>query len=157
MTNYVFNEGKMFMDIADGIAVVINGETGIYYGMNGFSTALFEALTKGAAVEQIKAVLQKLPEAPTDIVTTFDTFVDKLLYFEILLPGPASDATVVLDPAVAKDADYCMEVEAYDDAQEMLLADPIHEVKEETGWTPEKESIGYTKDETREREKKVRD
>ena len=37
----------------------------------------------------------------------------------------------------------------------MLLADPIHEVKEETGWTPEKDSIGYTKEETKEREKKM--
>ena len=48
-----------------------------------------------------------------------------------------------------------MLVNEYNDAQELLLADPIHEVKEETGWTPEKDSIGYSKDETREREEKM--
>ena len=31
----------------------------------------------------------------------------------------------------------------------------LREVKEETGWTPEKDSIGYSKDETREREEKM--
>ena len=48
-----------------------------------------------------------------------------------------------------------MEIKPYSDAQEMLLADPIHEVKESVGWTPEKDSIGYTKEETKEREKKI--
>ena len=36
MAVYVLNDAKMFSDIADGIAIVINSETGIYYGMNGF-------------------------------------------------------------------------------------------------------------------------
>ena len=35
MTTYALNDSKMFMDIDDGIAIVINSETGIYYGMNG--------------------------------------------------------------------------------------------------------------------------
>ena len=48
-----------------------------------------------------------------------------------------------------------MNVSEYNDAQELLLADPIHEVKEETGWTPQKDSIGYTKEETIEREMKM--
>jgi hypothetical protein len=42
MTNYKLNEDKMFADIADGVAIIINGETGIYYGMNEFGTSIFE-------------------------------------------------------------------------------------------------------------------
>lgn len=34
MPSYNLNEAKMFSDIADGVAIVINSETGIYYGMN---------------------------------------------------------------------------------------------------------------------------
>ncbi len=154
--SYVFNDEKMFMDVSDGIAVVINTETGIYYGMNGFSTCLFDALTQGVAVEQIIQALKELPGAPSDITGDFDVFVQKLLHYNILLPGSTDTGKVVLDADTAKADDYVIEVEAYSDAQEMLLADPVHEVKEETGWTPEKESIGYSKEETREREKKVK-
>ena len=32
MANYQLNESKMFADITDGIAIIINSETGIYYG-----------------------------------------------------------------------------------------------------------------------------
>jgi len=155
MTNYVFNEGKMFMDISDGIAVVINSETGIYYGMNEFGTMLFDALTRGAAVEQIRVALKSVPDVPADIDAKLDVFVGELVKFEIIVPGAGNDGEVTLDGAVAKADNFVMEVKAYDDAQEMLLADPIHEVKEETGWTPEKDSIGYSKEETKEREKKV--
>ena len=60
-----------------------------------------------------------------------------------------------IDETTAKEDDFFMSIKEYSDAQELLLADPIHEVKEETGWTPEKDSIGYTKEETKEREKKL--
>ena len=32
-------------------------------------------------------------------------------------------------------------IKEYNDAQELLLADPIHEVNQETGWSPEKSSL----------------
>ena len=40
MTNYALNESKMFMDIEDGVAIIINSETGIYYGFNAFGTSV---------------------------------------------------------------------------------------------------------------------
>ena len=40
--NYVLNEAKMFTDITDGIAIIINSETGIYYGLNAFATNVYE-------------------------------------------------------------------------------------------------------------------
>ena len=45
--NYVLNEEKMFADVTDGIAIIINSETGIYYGMNGLGTAIYENLVNG--------------------------------------------------------------------------------------------------------------
>ena len=41
MTAYTLNNDKMFVDITDGIAIVINSETGIYYGMNALGTNVF--------------------------------------------------------------------------------------------------------------------
>ena len=78
-----------------------------------------------------------------------------MLEKEILIPTQDFDADINLDENIAKEDNFILELKEYNDAQELLLAYPIHEVKENTGWTPEKYSIGYTKEETKEREKKM--
>ena len=155
MIAYTLNEEKMFVDITDGIAIVINSETGIYYGMNGFGTNVFENVAKGIAIEKIAAALKAIAGAPADVEAKLNAFVDALKEKEIVIEGGESNEALSIDEGVAKEDGFVMEVNEYNDAQEMLLADPIHEVKEDTGWTPEKDSIGYTKEETREREKKL--
>ena len=155
MTAYTLNEEKMFVDITDGIAIVINSETGIYYGMNGFGTNVFENVAKGIAIEKIATVLKGLAGAPADVEARLNAFVGTLKEKEIIISGAENADNASIDEAAAKEDEFDLSVNEYDDAQEMLLADPIHEVKEDTGWTPEKDSIGYTKEETREREKKL--
>ena len=59
--NYVLNDDRMFADVTDGIAIIINSETGIYYGLNGLGTSVYENLVNGASVEEIlKASLRYL-------------------------------------------------------------------------------------------------
>lgn len=153
--NYALNEEKMFADVTDGIAIIINSETGIYYGMNGLGTAVYENLVNGASVEKIAAALKSIDGAPADVESKLNDYIKSMLDNELIVEASESDAEVSIDSAVAKEDNFEMEVKEYNDAQELLLADPIHEVKEETGWTPEKDSIGYSKEETREREKKI--
>ncbi len=155
MATYTLNESKMFMDIADGIAIVINSDTGIYYGFNAFGTSVLEFLTKGVDSDVILQKIKTISGVPDDIEGRFSSFVSELVKDELLIPGAASDLPVQFDAQSVITDHFTMEVKSYADAQEMLLADPIHEVKEDTGWTPEKESIGYTKEETKEREKKM--
>lgn len=155
MTNYVLNDEKMFADITDGIAIVINSETGIYYGMNGLGSTVFENLINGVSVENIVAALKAMPNVPADIETRVQSFIDDVVAKELVIAGEGNDNAANIDAAVATEDGFAISVDEYSDAQELLLADPIHEVKEDTGWTPEKSSIGYTKEETREREKKM--
>ena len=154
MTNYVLNEPKMFADITDGIAIVINSETGIYYGFNAFGTAVLQALMQGVSEEDVLAALKGLTGAPADMEARFQTFMNELKTKELIVEG-AGSGVANIDVSVAATDNFELSVKEYSDAQELLLADPIHEVKEETGWTPEKDSIGYTKEETAEREKKM--
>ncbi len=140
MTTYVLNEAKMFSDIADGLAIVINSETGIYYGMNGFGSAVFENILAGASVEAILDAVKRFDGAPEDMDARMTVFVNALKSFEIVLEGNAS-GTVALEATVAAGDSFALTVTEYDDAQELLLADPIHEVKEETGWRPDKAAL----------------
>lgn len=150
MTSYALNEEKMFVDITDGIAIVINSETGIYYGMNTLGTSVFENIIKGISVENILNNLNKLPNA-ADTETKLNNFISELKNKEIIVEGNDSGEISNIGAEAASEG-FELEVNEYNDAQELLLADPIHEVKEDTGWTPEKDSIGYTKEETKERE-----
>ena len=153
--NYVLNDEKMFADVTDGIAIIINSETGIYYGLNGLGTSVYENLVNGASVEEILTALKSIAGAPADIESRLNSFISKMIEFELIIEGSESSASVEIDSAIASEEDFTLDVSEYNDAQELLLADPIHEVKEETGWTPEKDSIGYSKEETLEREKKM--
>lgn len=153
--NYRLNEEKMFADITDGIAIIINSETGIYYGMNTFATNVYENIVAGVSIENIKTEIEKLSDLPAGFEDNFKMFIDAMVEKEILVKTCDSDAQANIDENLAKEDNYVLELKEYNDAQELLLADPIHEVKEETGWTPEKDSIGYTKEETKEREKKM--
>ena len=155
MTNYALNDEKMFADVTDGIAIIINSETGIYYGLNGLGTIVYENLVNGATIEAISAKLKELAGDSVDIDGNLKLFIDTLLEKELIIEAPATNAEVTIDETIAKEDDFIMTAKEYNDAQELLLADPIHEVKEETGWTPEKDSIGYTKEETIQREEKV--
>lgn len=153
--NYQLNEEKMFADITDGIAIIINSETGIYYGMNTFATNVYENIVAGVSIEDIKAEIEKLSDLPADFEDNFKMFIDAMVEKEVLVEADDNNAQADIDENLAKEDNYVLELKEYNDAQELLLADPIHEVKEETGWTPEKDSIGYTKEETKEREKKM--
>lgn len=154
--NYALNEEKMFADVTDGIAIIINSETGIYYGMNGAGTMVYENLAdKNVSVEKLLAALKAVAGTPADIDARLNAFIQKLLDNELIVEAAASEGIPELNEDVLKEDEFVFDVQEYDDAQELLLADPIHEVKEETGWEPEKNAIGYTKEETREREKKL--
>ena len=155
MTTYALNESKMFMDIEDDVAIIINSETGIYYGFNAFGTSVLEVLSQGADTEAVLNNILSLPNAPVDLKDKFLTFVNELTENEILVEDSSQSVEIVLNATTALNDEFELSVQSYTDAQEMLLADPIHEVKEEMGWTPEKASIGYTKEETYEREKKM--
>jgi hypothetical protein len=155
MTSYKLNEEKMFADITDGMAIVINGETGIYYGMNSFGTTLFENLIKGASTEVVLEKLKKISEA-SDIETKFWSFVNIAVEKELLIPrDEIVEVEIVLDEAAAIADEFNLNFSEYNDAQELLLADPIHEVKEETGWSPEKVSLNLDPEDVARREAKM--
>lgn len=155
MASYVLNDSKMFSDIADGIAIVINSETGIYYGMNGLGTAIFDSLMSGASTEAVLAALKAIPGAPDNMEERLDAFVDTLKGFEIIIPGGDGTAQAELAAKSAEEDNYNPQVVAYDDAQELLLADPIHEVKEDTGWQPDKQALETDMEKVKAKEAKL--
>lgn len=154
--NYVLNEVKMFTDITDGIAIIINSETGIYYGLNAFATNVYENIVRGASIEDIKEELKNINPENKTLLDNFEAFIKAMAEKEILiLSSEDKNETVQIDKNSAKEDNFILELKEYNDAQELLLADPIHEVKDETGWTPEKDSIIEDKELIKQREARM--
>ncbi len=145
MATYVLNDEKMFSDIADGVAIVINSETGIYYGMNMLGTAIFENILEGASTEDITEALQALPNAPENCEELVQKFMAELEDFGIVSQGQTDNAAVNIDITAIEEG-FVLSVQEFNDAQELLLADPIHEVKDDTGWQPSKDALETDED-----------
>ncbi len=137
---YKLNDEKMFFDMAEEQAVVIDSTSGVYFGMNMLASKVFEKLVEGASVVKIAEALKKLPSCPQDIEVALDSFVANLLAYEIIL----SDADVCYDEEIIAEEMWFMEgreflLDSYEDLIDLISADPVHDVDEEFGWPVLKE------------------
>lgn len=130
---YRVNEERMFYDLADNQAVVIDTATGVYYAMNVLGSMVFDYLAKGADPQSIVAFLKKTEGCPSDIETRMGDFVARALSFGLLEKAETSqDVTVAIDQNLM--GNFNMAVDRFEDAVELMMADPVHDVDLEEGW-----------------------
>lgn len=138
---YNLNEEKMFFDIADNQAIVIDSTTGIYYAMNPLGSVTCEYLIKSVAPDTIVKELKKIDECPSDIEEQLQTFIAILLSKEILISGEESTSeTVAISRELVKD-NFLFEFDEFTDAQDIMMADPVHDVEMEAGWPVMKKDL----------------
>ena len=130
---YKLNEEKMFYDMAEGQAIVINFATGMYYGTSSLGSAVLEALLNGASVEAVVAALKALSGCPEDIQASVETFIQALREKEILVPAEGTGTDCVVDAAMLADG-FALTVDEFAEVQDLILADPVHDVDVEQGW-----------------------
>ena len=135
---FELNEAKMFADITDGTAIVINSFTGVYYGMNKLGTSIFQNLLSGISVNAINEAIRVIPGAPEDFTDNLKAFIETISEYDIIIPSTMSSREKpVIDPEIANEDLFQPECIEYKDIQELLYADPIHDVEEDKGWTPQ--------------------
>jgi hypothetical protein len=112
----------------DGDLVVLNLGTGRYFGFNAAAAAIWGGLMAGARPARFCG----LGLADAEI----GRFVAELADLGLILADPeAADAALpeeirqALAAAVSPPS-----VESYDDLSDLIVADPIHDVDQETGW-----------------------
>lgn len=131
---YRLNDGKMFFDMADNQAIIIDSTTGVYYAMNTLASVVFEQLTKAANPGSMIEVLEKLPDCPADIAFQLEAFIEQVLEKELLLPCDQAAEDTVLIPAEALVDGFVFELDVFTDAQDIMMADPVHDVEIGQGW-----------------------
>ncbi len=127
---YRINEKKIAHEVVDGEAIIIHFDSGNYYSLNGMAAQLWEVIANKATYAQIVGVFQ--PLSPKDLAS-LDFFLDGLIIEGILerqdgQPSPSSDLVFPTNRVFVAPT-----FEKFNDMQQLLLSDPIHEV-DETGW-----------------------
>lgn len=130
---YKLNDEKMFYDMAEGQAIVINFTTGMYYGTSSLGSAVLDSLLAGADLETVCAAIQTLPGCPEDMAAQLDTFIGQLLEKEVIVPGESTGAACVIDASALADG-FTLTVDEFAEVQDLILADPVHDVDVEQGW-----------------------
>ena len=122
--------------------VVVNLETGEYFATRGVGAEIWRRLALGATVGAVlEHLTQRFDASQATVVEACRPFVSKLLDSGLLRVSETADGHPSADdPAQAIPTQESFEapvLEVYDDMQDLLVLDPIHEV-EETGWPHDK-------------------
>ncbi len=137
---YIFNDNKVYADLADGQYIVLNHVSGEYYAFDKASSAVLEALTSGCGREDVaKALAERFGEG-CGADEKLSAFIDSLLAAEMLLPEGASgqDAAPFAEKIEGESLPE-LGFERFTDVADLLMMDPIHEVDEDMGWPIPKE------------------
>ena len=135
---YQLNAEKMYFDMVDNKAVIINFVSGVYYECNIAGSLILDSLIKGCSVESVCAAASGLRNAPTDLEQQLDSFIARLLEFEIITSSGETREAPAL-PDFLFDEDNRLIVTEFSEVKDLLLADPVHDVELDQSW-PDPES-----------------
>jgi hypothetical protein len=136
---YEINTPTVVSDTIDGEAVMINLDTGAYYSMNETGSQIWGCIRgRGSLESLIDGFAAGRPAEAGPIAEAVRAFIENLKQENLIRPrsgnagaatsqGAAPDAAQPAAPFVAP------LLEKYRDLEDLLLADPIHDVSE-AGW-----------------------
>lgn len=130
------NKPSIVNELIDGEAVMINLDTGSYYSADKIGAVIWALLAAGASGAEIIADIGcRFEGGPAEIQQGVESFLDHLLKEKLVVPDAAVQPSSVVDnaPPPVRVPFQNPKLDRYDDMQDLLLADPIHDVPE-TGW-----------------------
>lgn len=134
---YRINSPEVVSDSIGGEAIIINLDSGFYYSLNQTAGALWELVIQGFSGQMIKEELSNInhPFAAQEN-QTIDAFINQLLADCLIVKTDLAPSTQP-DVSLFKTVTMLPEIERFEDMQELLVLDPIHEVGE-AGWPVKK-------------------
>jgi Coenzyme PQQ synthesis protein D (PqqD) len=132
---------QVINEVIDGEAVMIDLATGSYYSLNDIGSVIWTFIEAGAAQGEIVDLLAQRYDAPVDeIVRAVGGLLNRLQQEGLVVPvqaaavqpsPPAHDAGATTGQRLPFEPPT---LDKYDDMQDLILLDPVHEVQEARGW-----------------------
>lgn len=136
---YKIDESKVISETIDGETIIINLNTGDYYGANITAAIIWDQIKANNSTEAIiQYFLDHYNEdeivIKESVVEIIDLLLKDNLIFELeLAEGISNKNNKESLKLQEKEIFIKPKIDQYDDMKEMLLADPIHDVNE-YGW-----------------------
>lgn len=121
MASYRIASADITQQFLDGEVVAINFQSGDYYNLRGAAAPAFAALVAGLPDTRLAELFA---ESPPDAAAVLQALVESWVKVGLLVADPAVPATEP-PPPVPWSAPVS---EVFADMQQLLLADPIHDV-----------------------------
>lgn len=120
-------------EIFDGELVIANYKLGVYYSISVEGAWIWQGLAHGLTVSQIAQWLaRRFGDQTSELPALVEDFVRKLLAEGLVLEASKRDSLAGL-PELTGNVFAQPTIERFDDLQELLLLDPVHDV-DHTGW-----------------------
>lgn len=141
---YRVNRPRVIAQEIDGEVVAIHLETGNYYSLLESGATAWEALESSADLDTVVGRLtQRYEGAPEEMAEPVGAFLEQLQAEGLIVPvdsdaasddGETPSITAKAAASVPREAFKAPMLEKFDDMQDLILLDPVHEVTEEQGW-----------------------
>lgn len=128
------NNDKVYASLADGQFIILNFVSGSYYSLNVESTAVLQDLLDGASEANIVSALNAAYPS-SDAAVPVRSFIERLLGLEIVCQDDVAASGQAVNCSALKAEDVLeLVVDEFNDVADLLMMDPIHEVKNDAGW-----------------------
>jgi len=137
-TFFEINQPRMIHETIDEETLVIDSETGVYFALPGSASVVLRLLATGKNIANVLAMVASLYETDErEIQPGIEAFVAGLLREEIIVPGDGASRNEVSGNdavlAIAREPFQPPVLQKFDDLQQLMLLDPIHDV-DDKGW-----------------------
>ncbi len=141
---YMPRRPNVISDTIDDEVVIINMLSGAYYSLDNTGAVVWQGLDAGLTVgEVIEQVQERFDGQTEDMAQAVQRFVDELAEERLMTARPSNgDAPLgSLPPANGRSPFAAPMLQKYDDMQDLIMLDPIHDV-DEAGWPARKPDPG---------------
>jgi len=135
---FQINHPRMIHETVDGETLVIDSETGVYFALPDSASVILRLLTAGCSVDDVLCKVSALYRTDREgIRDGVEGFITGLLREEIIIPNlegkPVEGSNC--EPAYEDIPDSFQQpvLQKFDDLQQLMLLDPIHDV-DDRGW-----------------------
>lgn len=132
---YTINDARVVSEILDGEVIIIDFKEGFYYSLNNTGSVLWVGIQNGYTRNQLLAYFSaRYDAAPEAIEKSVTALISRLKELSLVAEESVDTAPAVEEYTGEKEKFFMLALQQFQDMQEMLLADPIHDIDEQTGW-----------------------
>ena len=135
-TRFAANHPSVVDEMIDGEVVVIDLATGSYFSLVESAAVIWASLATRPTLDEVAAYLGHAYDAgPDECYAAGGAFLDALVAegLVVQVDGSSGSRTEPVLPAVSGPLPE-PQLEKFDDMQQLILLDPVHEIDDAAGW-----------------------